>query len=436
MKPIFYKSLALSALLTCSLTGVAEAARHYELRAFYGDKVGQRVVVVDPKRMQYTTVATTGKTPYPVDRAGYLDKLYAITRGSTSMDIIDAETLENLGLIPLSHTPRSGEAFNSRLGLALIAGADIPISSLIDVTNDSVVAVTLEDEKTAPKEIEDFGGGNASGHPAWLSKNRFVVIDRARRLIQLWGIEKDNTTGDWKVTRLDTMKTPTSVHHILKRNTSMLPKHEKRVFYALAEGIPSDEIPPTIIQLRLTGNDQLILEDSIDLPGDASEMGAHHADFHPDGQHIYVGSNEGHLFVINRTTKELVSTIDTGADSGETPTNTGHTRFIPARNLAIVTNHRATFVTAVNTETHQKIKDISVTVPNDSGEILQSHTNYVSPDSKFYYAFASANGTFFELNLQKLKVTRTLHTGGVPVQGTYINWDDFSYSATTSSSGM
>ena len=97
------------------------------------------------------------------------------------------------------------------------------------------------------------------------------------------------------------------------------------------------------------------------------------------------------------------------------------------------------FVTVVNTKNHSKIKDITIInnrLPKVEGEIQQSHTNYVTPDNKFYYAFASAYGVFFEINLKNLKVMRSLYTGGVPVQGSFLNWDDFSYSATHSSSGM
>jgi DNA-binding beta-propeller fold protein YncE len=351
------------------------------------------------------------------------------------MDVIDANTLENLGLLKLNHTPRSGESYNSRLGLALIAGADKPLTSVIDVVNDVVVAEAGRDELTA--QTRDNGGSISSGHPAWLTKDKFVVIDREKRVIQLWGIEKlqvaDSLDYDWNVFLLDEMDTPTAVHHMLHRNTSMQSKSEKRTFYALAEGKSSSEnggvIAPAILELRLTARDRLKLVDQISLPGDPTEMSSHHADFHPDGQHIYVGSSEGNLFVIDRETKSIVSTIETGL-------GTGHTRFVPARNLAIVTNHHATFVTVVDTKSHSKIKDIVVSGPKINGEILQSHTNYVSPDGKFYYAFASDNGTFFELNLKKLKVGRTLYTGGVPVQGSFINWDDFSYSADSSSSGM
>lgn len=161
----------------------------FKARAFYGDKVLDRVVVIDVPKMQLAgTVDTIGKTPYPVDQAGTLDKVYAITRGSESIDIITADTLQNLGVLNLEHKPRSGESYNARLGLTLIAGANKPLTSVIDVVNDTVVAVAGQNIETI--QTRDNGGTLSSGHPAWLSKDRFTVIDRANRLIQLYGIEK------------------------------------------------------------------------------------------------------------------------------------------------------------------------------------------------------------------------------------------------------
>ncbi len=440
-----YRKIYITLVMTITLlfSQYAESAprghhgrAHYQVRAFYGDKQRNKVVVIDVKRMRLLgLVPTQGLTPYPVDQAGYLDKVYAITRGSSSMDVIDADTLDNLGLLMLNHKPRSGESYNSRLGLALIAGADKPLTSVIDVAHDRVVAEAGQNILTT--QVRDNGGSISSGHPAWLTKDRFVVIDRANRLIQLWGIEKQQIPNsldyEWNVFLLDEVDTPTAVHHMLHRNTAMLPQWDKRTFYALAEGKPENEygeaIAPAILELRLTRMDRLILVDQVSLPGDPNVMGSHHADFHPDGRHIYVGSSEGNLFVVDRIRKQVVSTIQTGL-------GTGHTRFIPEKNLAIVTNHHDTFVTAINIITHTKIRDITVSGPKINGEILQSHTNYVSPDNNFYYAFASDNGTFFEINLNRLRVTRTLYTGGVPVQGSFINWDKFNYSAGGSSHGM
>jgi len=406
----------------------------FKARAFYGDKVENRVVAIDVHKMQLAgTVDTIGSTPYPVDQAGTLDKVYAITRGTPSVDVITADTLENVGVIPLSHKPRSGESYNARLGLALIAGANKPLTSVIDVVNDSVVAVAGVDVETV--QTEDNGGSLSSGHPAWLSKDRFVVIDRANRTINLYGIEKIQEEGldySWEVTHLSQVSTPTSVHHILHRDLSQLSQPEKRTFYALFEGSANEGIRPGILKLHLDMLDELSLvrQVSFEAKGvDAADMSSHHADFHPDGTHIYAGSTEGHLFVVDSINMEVETVIKSGL-------GTGHTRFVPAKDLAIVTNHHDTFVTVVDIKKHRKIKDVTVSGPKTHGQILQSHTNFVSPDSMYYYAFASDNGFFFEFDLKNLEVSRTLHTGGAPVQGSFINWDYFSYDGDSAATGM
>ena len=52
-----------------------------------------------------------------------------------------------------------------------------------------------------------------------------------------------------------------------------------------------------------------------------------------------------------------------------------------------------------------------------NGTILQSHTSFTDLEGNFFYAFASDNGKFYELDLNSLEVTRTLQTGGTPKQG-------------------
>ena len=66
------------------------------------------------------SIETVGLNPYPVDQAGKLDKVYAITRGSKELE----------------YFPRSSEAYNAVLGLQLVTGVDKPMTSLIDVVTD------------------------------------------------------------------------------------------------------------------------------------------------------------------------------------------------------------------------------------------------------------------------------------------------------------
>ncbi|MEA3418853.1 MAG: hypothetical protein U9Q90_05585 [Campylobacterota bacterium] len=55
------------------------------------------------------------------------------------------------------------------------------------------------------------------------------------------------------------------------------------------------------------------------------------------------------------------------------------------------------------------------------GVILQSHSSFVHPNMNFFYAFATDNGIFYELDLEKLELSgRNVDTGGTPLQGVFM----------------
>jgi len=216
-----FTKVLLSTLATLSMFAQSANAEDYGIRAFYGDRLLDRVVVIDVENMSLTgEVETVGIDPYPVDQAGTLDKVYAITRGSNSIDVIDASTLAPMGLIELEHFPRSSEAYNAVLGLQLVTGVDKPMASLIDVETDKVVASVGDSALVYPI---DYGGSNATGHPYWFTDDKFALIDRGSRTIKMYQVTKSKgKRGGWKVTLLDTITTPTAVHHFVKRDTSTL----------------------------------------------------------------------------------------------------------------------------------------------------------------------------------------------------------------------
>jgi len=410
-----FNKVLLSALATLLLLAQSANAEDYGIRAFYGDKLLDRVVVIDVENMSLKgTVDTVGLDPYPVDQAGQLDKVYAITRGSNSIDVIDASTLKPMGLIELEHFPRSSEACNMALRLQLVTGVDKPMASLIDVQTDTIVATVGDNSRVYPI---DYGGSNATGHPFWFDDKRFALIDRGSRSISVYNVVK-NRRGIWKTKLVNTVSTPTAVHHFVNRDRSTLSDPEKKTYYALSEGSPSADIAPSVLKYMLRrGKLQLIGEASLAETGDPiiASMGSHHADVHPDGKHIYVGSTEGHIYVINMKQMKVVKKIEAGLGAG-------HTTFIPERNLAVITNHKDQFVTIIDTTNHTKITNIQVSGPSKHGEILQSHSSFVHPDKKHFYAFATDNGVFYELDLEKLTVSRTLTLtpGGTPLQGVFM----------------
>lgn len=382
-----------------------------QLFAFYGDTQLNRVLAIDVKAMELASdIPTTGVTPYTVGRAGNLDKLYAITRGSQSIDVIDIQTLEINKTISLAHSPRSC-AFNEYLGLQLVSGKDKPMSSLIDIETDEVVAVVGRDALVTPL---DFGGSNATGHPAWLSKDKFALIDREQRRIELYKVEKIDDS--WVVTYLSKLCTPSSAHHFIGKgidgmDTSILIGDvEPETFYLVTEGAPQDRLSPRLSEVKLV-EDTLCISRTVSFGCEGVEdMGSHHGTFHPDGKHVYMGSTEGKMHVIDIINMELVKSILTGKGSG-------HTTFVPERNLAMITNHHDTFITIVDTTNNTKIKDLTVSGSSINGTILQSHTSFTDEAGDFFYAFASDNGIFYEVDLDLLEISRTLDTGGTPMQG-------------------
>ena len=237
----------LSSLLTAALfsitvgTSVA-SAEDLGITAFYGDKALGRVVVMDVDKMTFKAeVFTQGIDPYPVDQAGKLDKIYAITRGSNSIDVIDSNTLEPMGLIELEHYPRSSEAYNEHLGLQLVTGVDKPMATLIDVNTDKAVASVGINELFS---VTDYGGSNATGHPFWFDQNKFALIDRPNRMIHMYAVGKGKGKGSGRVHTklLSSVPTPTAVHHFVKRDS------RDNIFYALSEGSPQEGISPSVLK--------------------------------------------------------------------------------------------------------------------------------------------------------------------------------------------
>lgn len=409
LKSLRKKLIAVSIISAFSQVGIAD-----DITALYGDPTFNRVVAIDVIDMVAIADIPTASTPYPVDAAGGLDKAYAITRGANSIDIIDVDTLTNIGSIALVHRPRSGEAHNGKLNVVLIAGADKPMTSIIDPDTDTVLATAGDNTVTTPNG--DYGGGLASGHPYWFSKRKFAVIDRANRKVELYKLVGDKNSG-FSVQYLDEISTPTTVHHFVKRDRSASHGEDRALYYALAEGSPTNNIPPKLLEVKVKGN-QIELKRSVDLSGfNPANMGSHHADLHPNGKHIYMGSTEGHTFVIDREQMQIDSVINTGSGSG-------HTKFIASRNMAVITNHKDTFLTIVDADTHTKITDVTVSPAQANGQILQSHTSFVDFEGDNFYAFASDSGIFYELNLDSLSITRTVDTGGTPRQGVFMLSDD------------
>ena len=369
--------------------------------AYYGDWDSNRVFIIDIDNMELLpTVEGTGDGPYGIDQQDRR-KAYALTRKVESLTIVDNYTITNEGKIILDHKPRSTN-FNPYTGLSLVSGADKVMSSIIRVNSDKVMDVFGYDEP-AIHHNHDYGGSLATGHPLWISDERFFMLDRVERQIQLWSGKRG---------LLSVILTPTSVHHIFQSPLDA----GSHIYYAVVEGNRGDLISPSILRFnilngRMEVTGEAVLSDynpdQLDPPLlNPAVMGSHHADFHPDGVHIYIGSAEGHVFVVNKDSMEIVTMIDTGAGSG-------HTTFAPMRNLAFVTNHNSRYMSVINTTDHTLVKNIVVADSASSEYKSQSHTSSVSPDMRYFYSAASHDGVFFEIDMETLEIS-----GTVPINDT------------------
>ncbi|MDK1286362.1 hypothetical protein [Pseudoalteromonas umbrosa] len=393
-----------------SAISIQSVAAHTHSTGFYADKESNQVITFAPQSMKLKEILNTiGDSPYPIDKAGQ-GQVYVTTRNTQSLDIISSSTLEIGDVIPLSHYPRS-VTYNNSKKLAAVSGTKKAVTSIIDTTTNEVVATVGNEAIITPT---DFGGGLATGHPYWLSDSLFLILDRARRSLELY--EVSSHQGEYVVSHKFSLATPTSVHHILAApNTS---GSDQDVFYAVLEGAPKQGIAPGVMAFELSDKKiyqkQIKLVPTLDI--DVQKMGAHHASFHPDGVHIYLGSNEGKTYVINKVSMEIVSIIETG-------TGNGHTTMIPGRMLAVSTNHTDTFMTVIDLNTHSKIANIDVSPPASSpSRKTQSHTSSFDPrNDRYFYTAASDDGRIIEIDLETLTISREIDMpGSYPIQGTYI----------------
>jgi len=372
--------------------------------AYYGDWDSNRVHIVDVDKMELLkTVENTGDGPYGIDQQGP-NKAYALTRKTESLTVVDNYTIDNDGLIELQHKPRSTN-FNANTLLSLVSGGDKAMTSIIRTDMDKVTKVIGENVLTTP---HDFGGSLSTGHPLWVSDHHFFMLDRAAREIQLW-----NRAGD----KLSVLNVPTSVHHIFQPPASTMALEDKNVFYAVVEGNQTEEVSPGVIRFEIRRNSlhqtaQVNLHEYDPLNLDITKMGSHHADFHPDGMSIYIGSAEGHVFVIDKDTMQVEAMVEAGAGAG-------HTTFLPMRNQAIITNHNARFMSVINTDTHELVTTVVVAESASPDYKSQAHTSGVSLDMKYFYTAASHDGNFIRIDLDTWDVSKT-YLGGNVLMGSFI----------------
>jgi len=389
-------------------------------KAFFGDKANSRVVVVDVEEMKLTEpfheVFTGHEITYTADKVYDNPKVYVINRGSNAVDVMDIDSIEITKTIELKHFPRSAESMNENLRLTEITGMDKPMASIVNIDTDEVIAVVGRDEKVDVDNNPNYGGSHASGHPFWINKNHFILLDRYHRKVITYNIGK-NHNGKWVTSKIGEVSTGTSIHQIVPRRDNY--RGDEDLYYGIAEG--AKNIYPSVVEFKFTEGKGLTVNREVKLKKkgvDVNDMWLHHGDFNPNGKFLYVGSGDGTLFIVNYENMKINRTIKVGK-------GVGHTVMVAERNMGIVINHKDVFVSIIDIKSNKKIRDVKVSPHNEWVGIrsIQAHPRYyVSSDSRYFYAFLTEEGRIYKMDLETMEVVKILDVGGKPAQGTFVRY--------------
>ena len=421
--------IASLAFIGCGKSG---SSSHHgkQTKAYFGDKETNVIVVVDVDNMQVLEKIPTGqRISYAAEvikthasHGSSTPKLYIDNRGSNAIGVLESSNNTLTGNIGLAFYPRSINV-QKQTGLVAVSGVDKAMVSIIDSTTDTVIATVGKNIVTAPTTSGHSyisSGTMASGHPHWLNQNHFVLIDRQNKSIATYKLEKSND-GSWNTIKLNEITTPSPVHNLIPPEIHGQHGNENAIiFYATAEGAKG--VYPSVLKLKFLEGQGLSIVENLELKKDGlspNVMGIHHLNFLKDQKTIYVGSDEGTLFVVNYTSSpmNIIKTVQAGMGAGHTA-ETGHS------NVAIVINHKDSFITLMNTQTHDKIADIEVSnlSKDELGSVqTQSHPEYhFSPDGRYFYLFLTQEGALVKVDLTSKKVVERLEIGGKLAMGSFL----------------
>ncbi len=405
--------------------------------AYFGDKENNRIDVVDVENMELKDTIYTGhKKTYAAEvvkthgqeHSSNL-KMYVDNRGSNAIDVLDGKTNTIIKTINLPFHPRSIDV-EEETGLVAVSGVDKPMIAIIDGKTDTLLTTAGRDVVTYPTTSGHSyvsSGTLASGHPHWLDREHFALIDRqAMKIITYKLVHNDDNS--YSAQEVNEINTPSPVHNLIPPKVHGHEGHHNGghtypIFYATAEG--SDSAYPSVMKLYFSPDEGLKTLENLELKKDGlakNVMGVHHLNFIKRTQKIYVGSDEGTLFIVDYSSSpmKIIKTVQAGKGAGHTAQmEHGH-----LGNIAVVINHKDRFITVMNTDTDTKIADINVsTLPqSDMGKVqTQSHPQYhFSKDGRYFYIFLTQEGAFVKVDLDTKQVVDRLDIGGKIAMGSFI----------------
>ncbi len=376
-----------------------------------------RVDMNDLNDLTYTSLYTNGDNPHSVDRAGDSSYFFIRTQNSKSFDVMNFQddTVETVSLI--DHKPRSIGATNLKYDIQLLTGKDMPVTDIIDINTHQVITTLGDRHNYDPATITSNGGTAASGHALWIDEDNFLMIDRVNKELITYHISK-NQNGTLKFEKKSVIETDTTMHIVEKMLTNQKVDRDYNIMYAMAEGDYTKGIAPSVIELTFNPTTGILAKTGRKVVFSNSNKviqnvkpTAHHGAV--DSKYFYATILTGEVYIIDRTTMQIVSEL-------EAKLGAGHIDFSDKHNLAIVTNHFSNFITVIDRDTLVVVKNIKIgfTHQHDANNklIMQPHHGIFTADGDYFVNFSTQDGKMFMLNLETLEIDQTLYVGGAPEQ--------------------
>lgn len=385
------------------------------LHGLYGDYESTKVFDVDTKSMKLVSELDVSPAvgPYGVECDSNREAM-ALTRKSESIAIIDFKSHKVSDVIPLKFKPRS-TATLPNLNLVLVSGKSEPMAVTIGKYDHQIKRYFGEPTNESVDTANYFGGGNNTGHPFWLPDGkRFLLLDRVHRKIFLF--DKDNNES-----ALNSIDTETTTHHVIYTQNDV-DNHGNGHYYVVLEGpkeVNNSAIPAAgIMKITIDADNQITIDKIFH--ADHADGGAHHARFYGD-KYMFLPTFNGKVYVVDKYTMESVASFQAGKGAG-------HITFSLPRKIAIVTNHKDTFVTMAdvcNPQSPKVMENITVAKPLTADEIsagknAQSHTSRFDDSGRYFYSVANCDHKFYEIDTEYGWISRTCH-----LDGDYVPMGDF-----------
>ncbi len=364
-----------------------------------------RVIRLDYLHWTYSSLKTKGINPHSIDRAGDSDKFYVRTQSSKSFDVVNFQTRKVKTIDLQGDTPRTTGSTNLKYNIQLISAKFRPLVYVIDTNSDKIIGRVGDDL--------NFYESTASGHPLWLDSDHFILIDMINDNVSVYEVVDHGGSLDFEKTQ--TLDLETSCHAFLRVKNVKNPE-DLYTFYSAGEGDIENGILPFVAKFKFdptTGQLKRVAKTYLKFSTkkvNGVTPKTHHCDISPNGIDLFVPTFDGKLYILDRYSMKIKKVLDVGLGAG-------HVYFSKAKNLAVVTNHFAPFVSVIDLDSLEVVKNIKITDKKYDKQVIQPHTSHISRTGRYFYTFSSIDGNFLRIDLTNLKVKDVLHVGGAPGQG-------------------